>query len=99
MVRKHVFLAGLIVGHSACAAYASDSSLTIYNQNFGVIRQSLHLSLKKGVNRVSFNEITSHLEPDSVILRDKRDGRSLEILEQNYRADPIAEPLLLSLNE
>lgn len=41
----------------------------------------------------------AHLEPDSVILRDPKTGVKLSILEQNYRADPVTEGLLLSLNE
>jgi hypothetical protein len=42
--------------------------------------------------------VAAHLEPDSVILRDPA-GRALQILEQNYRNDPISQELLLSLYE
>ena len=38
-------------------------------------------------------------EPDSVILRDPTGARALQILEQNYRNDPVSQELLLSLNE
>ena len=51
-----------------------------------------------GVNRAQFAGIASHLEPDSVILRDPA-GRSLQVLEQNYRNDPISQELLLSFYE
>ena len=44
-------------------------------------------------------DITMHLEPDSVILRDPSNKRPLQVLEQNYRADPVSEALLLSLYE
>ena len=40
-----------------------------------------------------------HLEPDSVFLRSLDAGRRLQILEQNYRNDPVSEQLLLSLYE
>src|SRR3569833_1748252 len=40
-----------------------------------------------------------HMEPDSVILRNPSSKRNLQILEQNFRADPISEPLLLNLYE
>jgi hypothetical protein len=73
-------------------------SLTIYNQGFGVVRQNVPLDLKVGVNHVVFSNITAHVEPDSVVLRDPRGG-SLQILEQNYRNDPISEGLLLNLFE
>ena len=77
----------------------AEPSLTIYNQNFAVVRDSVPLELKEGVNTVRFTETTAHLEPDSVILRDPKSGVNLTILEQNYRADPVSEALLLSLNE
>lgn len=73
-------------------------SLTIYNQNFAVVRQSVPLELKTGVNHVVFSNITAHVEPDSVVLRDLHGGH-LQILEQNYRNDPISEGLLLNLFE
>jgi hypothetical protein len=64
-------------------------ALTIYNQNFFVARERLPLDLKAGINHVEFAGVAAHLEPDSVILRDPN-GRSLQILEQNYRNDPIS---------
>ena len=70
-------------------------SLTLYNQNFGVVREQVPLSLEAGVNEVSFSEITAHLEPQSVILRDPNNGAGVRILEQNYRNDPVSQELLL----
>jgi hypothetical protein len=72
--------------------------LTIYNQNFFVARETLPLDLRAGINHVQFTGMTSHLEPDSVILRDLS-GRPLQILEQSYRNDPISQELLLSFYE
>jgi hypothetical protein len=84
---------------AAEAETSTPASLTIYNQMFAVVRQVFPLELRAGVNQVRFNEITAHLEPDSVILRDPTGARRLEILEQNYRNDPVSQELLLSLNE
>ena len=77
----------------------AEPALTIYNQNFAVVRDSMPLDLKSGVNEVRFANATAHLEPDSVILRDPLGKRVLQILEQNYRNDPVSQELLLSLNE
>ncbi len=77
----------------------AEPALTIYNQNFAVVRDSVPLDLKSGVNEVRFTGATAHLEPDSVILRDPAGKRVLQILEQNYRNDPVSQELLLSLNE
>jgi hypothetical protein len=78
--------------------HAASPSLTIYNQDFAVVRDTVPLELKKGVNEVTFDGATLRLEPDSVILRDAS-GAPLQILEQNYRNDPVSQRLLLSLFE
>src|SRR5713101_6152214 len=81
------------------ALLAADPALTIYNQNFAVIRETIPLDLKQGANSVRFTGTTAHLEPQSVILRDPSGWRNLQILEQSYRADPVSAELLLSLFE
>lgn len=74
-------------------------ALTIYNQNFAVVRERLPLDLQAGVNSVTFSGATMHLEPDSVVLRDPSGAVALRVLEQNYRAETISQGLLLSLYE
>jgi hypothetical protein len=78
---------------------AAEPQLTIYNQNFAVVRVLIPLQLKSGENRVQFTDTTAYLEPTSVILRDPSGMHVLRILEQNYRADPVSSQLLLALNE
>src|SRR3954463_3108047 len=87
------------VSAAALSAFAESPSLTIYNQNFAVVRDSVPLDLKAGVNEVRFTETTAHVETDSVILRDPAGKTNLQILEQNYRNDPVSQELLLSLFE
>ena len=71
-------------------ARGAQPALTIYNQNFAVVRDTVPLDLKQGVNDVRFSETTAHLEPDSVILRDPQGKTNLQVLEQNYRNDPVS---------
>jgi hypothetical protein len=78
---------------------AAQPALTIYNQNFAVVRERVPLDLKAGVNQVTFSGATVHLEPDSVVLRDPAGRVQLRVLEQNYRSDTISAGLLLSLSE
>ncbi len=80
-------------------ASAAQPALTIYNQNFAVVRDTVPLDLKTGENQVRFAGTTMHLEPDSVVLRDPTGRHKLQILEQNFRADPVSQELLLSLFE
>jgi hypothetical protein len=75
--------------------YCADPSLTIYNQRFAVIRETIPLDLKQGVNSIQFEGATALLEPQSVMLRDPTGRRLLRILDQNYRADPVSLDALL----
>jgi hypothetical protein len=99
MIMKN-FLAPIFFLSAAIApALAAEPALTIYNQNFAVVRDTVPLDLKSGVNEVRFADATARVEPDSVILRDPSGKHSLQILEQNYRNDPVSELLLLSMFE
>ena len=93
--------AAIVTAYSALPADggATGPSLTIYNQNFAVIRQPLHLELTPGVIEIHFTETTSFLEPDSVMLRDPLGRRQLQVLEQSFRNDPVSQERLLSLYE
>ncbi len=89
---------------AACACFTTfvwgaDPALTIYNQNFAVIRETLPLDLKAGNNTVRFSGATAHVEPDSVILRDPAGRLAVQVLEQNYRNDPVSQERLLNLYE
>lgn len=103
MTRHSSFLLAVFLAVPCLVGGAADEgsgpSLTIYNQNFAVVRQDVPLDLKGGVTSMKLTDITAHLEPDSVILRDPSGKRPLQVLEQNYRADPLSEALLLSLYE
>ncbi len=89
----------MFLGLALTVARGGETALTIYNQNFGVVRGMVSLDLQKGVNDIRVQDVTSQLEPDSVILRDPSGNRPLQILEQSYRNDPVTQGLLLSLNE
>lgn len=84
---------------SQALVFAADPALTIYNQNFAVIREILPLDLQAGPNTVRFSGATTQVEPDSVILRDPSGRQVVQIVEQNYRNDPISQDRLLNLYE
>jgi hypothetical protein len=91
-------LAALCVSFTALALGA-DPALTIYNQNFAVIRELLPLDLQAGNNTIHFSGVTAQVEPDSVILRDPAGRRMVVVMEQNYRNDAVSQERLLSLYE
>src|SRR5437016_3513355 len=100
MVRRFTaLLFTVIMALGAMADNIGQPALTIYNRDFAVVRQPLTLDLKAGSNQVRFTDVTLHLEPDSVVLRDPAGRRLLQVLEQNYRNDPVSQELMLSLYE
>ena len=94
-------LRSFLAAAASLAAFSAPAqpALTIYNQNFAVVRERVPLNLTAGENTVTYSGVTVHLEPDSVVLRDPAGKVALRILEQNYRADTISQGLLLSLYE
>jgi hypothetical protein len=75
------------------------TQLTIYNGNFAVVKERRSFDLKSGENEVRVSDLSAHLEPDSVVLRDLQRPGSIRILEQNYESDPLSEGLLLRKSE
>jgi hypothetical protein len=97
-MKKIISIASL-AGFMAQAVCGAEPALTIYNQDFAVVRDTVPLDLKSGVNSVRYADATARVEPDSVILRDPSGKHALQIWEQNYRNDPVTQELLLSLFE
>lgn len=78
---------------------AAQSALTIYNDNFAVVRDTVSLELTAGINQLSYSGVTAQLEPESVILRDPSAQVTLSVVEQSYRGDPVDQARLLQLFE
>jgi len=92
-------LPALLLLAAASVSYAADPALTIYNGGYAVVRETLPIDLKSGINQVSFAGATAKVEADSVILRDVAGKAEFQILEQSYRNDPVSQVMLLSLFE
>ena len=58
------WIAFCLVLANVMVAFA-EPSLTIYNQDFAVVRDWIELSLKKGDNEVTVTDITAKAEPQS----------------------------------
>ena len=92
-------LPALLLLAAASFSYAADPALTIYNGGYAVVRETLPIDLKSGLNQVTFAGATAQVEPDSVILRDIKGKAEFQVLEQSYRNDPVSQAMLLSLFE
>lgn len=84
---------------AAPIAAIAGPAITVYNQDFALVRDTVPLDLKAGENAVAYANMTAQLEPDSVVLRDPAGKAGFQILEQSYRNDPVSQTLLLSMFE
>jgi len=113
-VRRQPFLAAVFAAASVSAqqpaiqslapSAAQPTALTIYNQDFAVARTQVDLDLHTGLNQVTTTQVTSQLEPDSVVLRDPslRSAAAkptFHIAEQNYDDAIVTQDWLLQKYE
>ena len=73
-----------------------NTQLTIYNDDFAVVRTSIDLTLTPGLSDITTTSVTRQLEPDSVVLRDPTGRTPIRIAEQNYDAAVVNQDWLLS---
>ncbi len=98
MCMRCSFAVLLCVGLNS-SVYAASAALTIYNQDFAVIRDLVPLSLNSGLNHIEYSGMTANAEADSVILRDPAGKVVWQIVEQNYRKDAASVDRMLELYE
>ena len=79
-----VCLAALFVSSIAAA---DEISLTVYNDNFGLVKQVRQVEFKGGLSEVRFDDVAALIDPTSVHISPKDGG--ISILEQNYQYDLV----------
>ncbi|MCK9614968.1 MAG: DUF4139 domain-containing protein [Candidatus Omnitrophica bacterium] len=89
-----IFVFGFLFCFSVCAQ--ENVELTVYNQNFALVKDQRSLDLKKGLNKVDFKDVASLIEPTSVHFVSLTAPDSCSILEQNYEYDLMSSEKLLS---
>ena len=76
------------------AAQRETVSITVYNQNFGLVREVRTLDLPSGRVALEFGDVASGIQPETVHIR-PIGGRGLQVLEQNYQYDLLNPQKLL----
>jgi hypothetical protein len=81
---------------AAIATAPISNEVTVYNQGFGLIKETRNLTLKAGRQTVAVEDVASMIEPSSVSIRSLRDKGSIRVLEQNYQYDLISPLAILN---
>ncbi|MEJ2238609.1 MAG: DUF4139 domain-containing protein [Gemmatimonadales bacterium] len=70
-------------------------SITVYNQNFGLVREVRSVGLGVGRVYLEFRDVSAQIEPETVSIKTLGDNGLLSVLEQNYRYDLLNPQKLL----
>ncbi len=76
--------------------YADEVSVTVYNSNLGVVRETRTLDFEKGFGRVSFIDVPTLIDATSVGFEPADKSKSVVILEQNYAYDLVSPDKIYS---
>lgn len=82
--------------HSSSDGSASEKvSLTVYNSNFGLVREVRQVKLGKGNVELAYGDVSAHIQPETVHLKSLSHEDGVSVLEQNYRYDLLTPETLL----
>ncbi len=63
------------------------TSLSIYNEGFGIVRQQRNLMLQSGTNLLRFEDVAARIDPTSISIKSLNHSDALSVREQNYQYD------------
>jgi hypothetical protein len=76
------------------AAQRDAVAITVYNQNFGLVREVRTLDLRSGRVALEYGDVASGIQPETVHIR-PIGGNGIQVLEQNYQYDLLSPEKLL----
>lgn len=79
--------------HRSGAEDRTAVTVTVYNGNFGLVREVRDVSLARGLLALEFADVASSIQTETVHIRPVAGG--LRVLEQNYRYDLLSPQTLL----
>ena len=98
MKRLALFALLLVIavpGLTATVGKPSKVELTIYNQNFALVKEQREMTLEAGLNQVAVTDVASTIEPSSVAFKSLTDPNGVVVREQNYQYDLVNTETIL----
>ncbi len=98
---KHVLILGSLFLASALRAQSSDApasksmTITVYNNDLGVVRDVRPFNIRKGTSDVQLRDVPTRIDPTTVKITDLDHPKDLDVLEQNYEYDLVSQSKLL----
>lgn len=89
---KKIFLLSMLMFISS---FVYSASVTIYNDNFALVRDTKDVNIKNGQQTIEINDVSAKIDPTSVLPKFLSDSDKITILEQNYDFDLVNSSKLL----
>lgn len=93
-MKKAVKMLSILALSGFCTVLNADVSVTVYNDNFAVVRDTRPIKFDAGVNVLKFTDVASAIDPTSVSFKNLSGGE-VRVLEQNYEYDLVSADSLL----
>ncbi len=87
---KYLFFAVAVIGMTLIAS--AETSLTVYNQNLALVRESRPMEFKNGTGEVMFRDVAKQIDATSVHFS----APGVEMLEQNFDYDLVSPDKLMA---
>ena len=88
-------LAGPSKSATSSAKQREKVAITVYNQNFGLVREIRKLELGDGKVSLEYRDVSAHIQPETVHIKSLDGDDLLTVMEQNYRYDLLSPQKLL----
>lgn len=92
-LRDRVFTSIVALSFLACLPAGAQVSaskgvaITVYNQNFGLVKDSREVTLKDGINYLRFEDVAAGIDPTTVSFTSLTAPNAVAVREQNYQYD------------
>jgi hypothetical protein len=81
--------------HQSTAEQRESVAITVYNQNFGLVREVRDVTLTRGQVALEFRDVAAQIQPETVHIKAIGREGTLRVLEQNYQYDLLSPQKLL----
>jgi hypothetical protein len=88
-------LTGPVTSGVSTSGQRESVSITVYNQNFGLVREVRNIDLPTGRVSLEFRDVAARIEPETVHIKSLSSPNLFSVFEQNYRFDLLSPQKLL----
>jgi hypothetical protein len=94
-IKKILFIIILFLAGFPVTVTGEEVSVTVYNDDLALVRETRLIDLKKGVQKYQFQDVAAKIDPTSVYFKSLTFPDKVALLEQNFEFDLVGTERLL----